>query len=293
MPKGRRAKVIDKEPSYVVERIVDHTKIRGRVMYRIRWEGYSSEEDTWQVEEDLDCPEKLADYWKQVNDDDVEQGAAEAKRGPPASRRQKQRRKRPVPELIPEPPRVISDHSPVDVAADADDADSPLDQSQITPDCSGVEPARSPIISEHCDAGSPLSQSSVTPDRSSKRPAIISDDSGAGSRPDLPMVELSGSDLEAILNGFVGTRPNSPLSEDFSRQLPDGDEDAVGMIRDAMPQSVYAVSERDGVVLYRVLFADGGSGWVPSVVLSRVAPDLMTEFLHTKFDKHYQLGADE
>ena len=107
MSKRRGAKVVDEDPIYVVDRIVDHTKIDGRVMYRIRWKDYSSEEDTSQLEEDLNCPAKLSDYLKQIGDDGVGGGSAVGRRrgrrrGRSAPRGQKRRWKVGVREVIPE-----------------------------------------------------------------------------------------------------------------------------------------------------------------------------------------------
>jgi hypothetical protein len=47
---------------YVVEKILDHNKVKGKYLYYIQWLGYSSEENTWEPEENLFCKELLYEY---------------------------------------------------------------------------------------------------------------------------------------------------------------------------------------------------------------------------------------
>lgn len=49
---------------YEVEEIVSHKKTGNGYEYLLKWKGYSSSENTWQSEEDLDCPDLVAAYWK-------------------------------------------------------------------------------------------------------------------------------------------------------------------------------------------------------------------------------------
>ncbi|KAI7874217.1 chromo-domain-containing protein [Lichtheimia hyalospora FSU 10163] len=51
---------------YVVEKIVNHHKKRDQtgLRYLIRWKGYSSDNNTWEDEEDILDPELVSDYWK-------------------------------------------------------------------------------------------------------------------------------------------------------------------------------------------------------------------------------------
>ncbi|KAJ2747989.1 hypothetical protein GGI20_000076 [Coemansia sp. BCRC 34301] len=48
-----------------VERIVDDRVRAGRCEYLLKWRGYSSEENTWEPEDNLDCPGLLARYRRQ------------------------------------------------------------------------------------------------------------------------------------------------------------------------------------------------------------------------------------
>ena len=52
----------DEDIEYDVERIIDSRKRRGKVEYRIRWEGYEEQDDTWETFEQLACPDKLQQF---------------------------------------------------------------------------------------------------------------------------------------------------------------------------------------------------------------------------------------
>eukprot|EP00771_Trimastix_marina_P000942 gnl/Trimastix_PCT/1978.p1 GENE.gnl/Trimastix_PCT/1978~~gnl/Trimastix_PCT/1978.p1 ORF type:complete len:268 (-),score=97.75 gnl/Trimastix_PCT/1978:91-894(-) len=52
----------DDEEEYVVEAIIKKRVIKGKVEYRLKWEGYPESEATWESEENLHCPELLAEF---------------------------------------------------------------------------------------------------------------------------------------------------------------------------------------------------------------------------------------
>jgi hypothetical protein len=51
--------------TYEVERIVDH-KLghKGQMKYLLKWKGFPEDENTWEREANLCCPELLAAYWR-------------------------------------------------------------------------------------------------------------------------------------------------------------------------------------------------------------------------------------
>lgn len=53
----------EKSDSYEVESIVDHCVQNKKRLFRIRWKNFEAEDDTWQQEGDLNCPEILRKYW--------------------------------------------------------------------------------------------------------------------------------------------------------------------------------------------------------------------------------------
>uniref|UniRef100_A0A1B0DB90 Uncharacterized protein n=1 Tax=Phlebotomus papatasi TaxID=29031 RepID=A0A1B0DB90_PHLPP len=50
------------ENEYQVESIIDRRVKKGRVEYYIKWEGYSSEENTWEPIDNLDCQELIEEF---------------------------------------------------------------------------------------------------------------------------------------------------------------------------------------------------------------------------------------
>ncbi|KAF8428202.1 hypothetical protein EV426DRAFT_705103 [Tirmania nivea] len=49
----------DENIEYDVEEIVDSVWRKGKVLYRIRWQRYTPEDDTWEKLEDMSCAVKL------------------------------------------------------------------------------------------------------------------------------------------------------------------------------------------------------------------------------------------
>lgn len=47
---------------FQVEKIIDHRRLHGTTFYRIRWEGFTAKDDTWQAKETLNCNELLKEY---------------------------------------------------------------------------------------------------------------------------------------------------------------------------------------------------------------------------------------
>jgi hypothetical protein len=49
-----------------VEAIVDHKKEKGKTLYRIKWKGYPSSQDSWLNAADISCKAMLKKYKKKI-----------------------------------------------------------------------------------------------------------------------------------------------------------------------------------------------------------------------------------
>ena len=50
------------ETVYEVEQIDDDRKVKGKTQYFIKWRNFPASDNTWEPEENLDCPDLIARY---------------------------------------------------------------------------------------------------------------------------------------------------------------------------------------------------------------------------------------
>jgi len=56
--------LVEGEEEYLVEEILDSKMFRGKLKFKIKWEGYGTEHDSWEYATEVHAPERITEFYR-------------------------------------------------------------------------------------------------------------------------------------------------------------------------------------------------------------------------------------
>lgn len=245
------------EEEFVVEKIVDKRTMKGKIEYFLKWKGYNEDENTWEPKENLDCPDLIEAFEKELVE--KQKAKAEAKRQKSAETKSTRREGVPTKTTTKKRKRIQSDS---DEAQELSDGNSDAPATTTT----RIKKARKPAA--HISTDEDTDSENYTTSKQANAPPKKATKSSS---------EIKGSSRSSAVED--GEKNNNNLSES-----PDGDRLADKVLDNGLePEKIIGATEVSGELMFLVKWKNMNQADLISSKIAKIAcPQTVISFFEER-----------